>query len=326
MLTRTRGLIFLALATSCAQPVSWMTVRDPAEQAFSIDVPRGWKAQGGVLRKGPLDPRVQVDMTSPDGRIAMRVGDWAVPPFTVPGGQMERLGFTEGKVYAPGHPPTATIVARYRTGAEFAPVYARARFSKICQAFEPKSIKAVDPVFSAAREGPMTTTAGEAIYRCVQDGHEKMAYVYAETALYQANGMANWRMGSLLSFLAPKEQADATYRLIFQSAASFTENPQWHLMQARITAENAAAALKIFHQTLQETQARYQQWSSMARQGQSFSDVLNGHTLTVDPSTGQQREVWTGTGSTRWIDGLGNVMSSNLSPGTSFRALQDVGR
>jgi L-amino acid N-acyltransferase YncA len=103
--------------------------------------------------------------------------------------------------------------------------------------------------------------------------------------------------------------------------ASFTENPQWHLMQAQITAANAAAALRIFNQTLQETQARYEKWSSsMARQGQSFSDVLNGHTLTVDPSTGQQREVWTGTGSTRWIDGLGNVVSSNLSPGTSFRA------
>jgi len=197
----------------------------------------------------------------------------------------------------------------------------------MCQAFEAKSIKAVDPVFSAAREGPMTTTAGEAIYHCVQDGQEKMAYVYAETALYQANGVANWRMASLLSFLAPKDQANATYRLIFQSTASFTENPQWHLMQAQITAANAAAALRIFRLTLQETQARYEKWSSsMLRQQQNFSDVLNGHTLTVDPSTGQQREVWTGTGSTRWIDGLGNVVSSNLSPGTSFRALQDVGR
>jgi hypothetical protein len=98
-------------------------------------------------------------------------------------------------------------------------------------------------------------------------------------------------------------------------------------MQAQITAANAAAAQRIFNQTLQETQARYEKWSSaMLRQQQNFSDVLNGHTLTVDPSTGQQREVSTGTGSTRWIDGLGNVVSSNLSPGTSFRALQDVGR
>jgi len=193
MLTRTRGLILLALATSCAQPVSWMTVRDTVEQAFSIDVPRGWKAQGGLLRKGPLDPRVQIDMASPDGRIVMRVGDWAVPPFTVPTGQMERLGFTEGKVYAPGHPPTATIIARYRSGLDFAAFYARVRFAKTCQTFEPKSQKSIDPIFSPAREGAMTTTAGEAVYRCVQNGQEKMAYTYAESGLYQANG---WRTGT----------------------------------------------------------------------------------------------------------------------------------
>jgi hypothetical protein len=325
---RIQGLILLAMAGVWAQsPTSWTTVRDTQEQAFSIDVPRGWKAQGGLLRKGPLDPRVQVDMISPDGRIEMRVGDWGVPPFTVPGGQMERYGFTEGKVYAPGHPPTATIVARYRSGLDFAAFYARVRFAKMCQAFEPKSQKAINPIFSPAREGPMTTTAGEAVYRCVQNGQEKMAYTYAETGLYQANGMANWRVGYLLSFLAPKDQANATYKMIFQSAVSFTENPEWHLKQAQITAANAAAALRTFHMALQQTEARYQQWSAgMAKQGQSFSDVLNGTTLTVDPSTGQQREVWTGTGSTRWVDGLGNVVSSNLSPGTSFHALQDVSR
>jgi len=302
-------------------------VRDTQEQAFSIDVPRGWKVQGGLLRKGPLDPRAEVDMTSPDGRVNMRVGDWGLPPFTVPTGQMERFGFTEGKEYAPGHPPTATIVAHYRPGHDFADLYGQARFSKVCQTLEAKSLKTMAPVFSAPRDGPTTTTAGEAIYRCAGNGQEKVAYVYAETSLYQANGVANWRVSCVLSFLAPKDLAAATYKMVFQSAASFTENPQWDLQQARITAANAAAALKNFQMTLQQTQARYRQWSSsMMRQGQSFSDALNGQTLTVDPATGQKREVWTGTGSTRWIDGLGNVVSSNLSPGSSFRALQDVPR
>jgi hypothetical protein len=279
------------------------------------------------VRKGPLDPRAEVDMTSPDGRVNMRVGDWSVPPFTVPSGQMERLGFTEGKEYAPGHPPTATIVARYRNGQDFAAAYGGARFSKVCQTLEPKSLKPMDPIFNAAREGAMTTTAGEAIYRCARNGQEYVAYVYAETGLYQANGVANWHAASILSFVAPKDQAGTVYKMVFQSAASFTPNPQWQLRQDQITAANAAAALRTFHLTLQQTQARYEQWSkSMARQGQSFSDVLNGRTLTLDAATGQQREVWTGTGSTRWINGVGDAVSSNLSPGVSFRALQDVGR
>lgn len=327
MKTLTGGLVLLAISGAWAQSVSWVTMRDTQEQAFSADVPRGWKTQGGLLRKGPLDPRGEVDMTSPDGRINMRVGDWGIPPFTVPSGQMEQLGFTEGKVYAPGHPPTATIVARYRKGVQFADVYAQARFAKSCQVFEAKSLKPTNPVFSPAREGQTSTTAGEAVFRCVQNGQEKVAYVYAETSLFQMQGVANWHAAYLLSFLAPKDQAGDVYKMVFHSAASFTVNPQWQLRQAQITQANVAAALKSFHLEMQQTEARYQQWSaSMARQGQNFSDVLNGQTLTVDPQTGQKREVWTGTGSTRWINGLGDVVSSNLSPGSSFRALQDVAR
>lgn len=327
-MSRPQGFAFLAIAAAFAQqPVSWTTLRDATEQAFSIDVPKGWKAQGGLLRKGPLDPRVQVDMVSPDGRVSMSIGDWAVGPYAVPSGQMERFGFTEGKTYAPGHPPTATIVARYRTGEVFADVYGQARFSRVCAVLEPKSMKSMAPIFSPASEASTTTTAGEIVYRCVQNGQEKVAYVYAETSLYQANGVANWMMSSLETFLSSKDLAASAYKLVFQSASTFAENPQWHLRQAQITAANAAAALKSFNVTMQQTQARYQQWSSsMARQGQNFSDALNGRTLTVDPQTGQQREVWTGTGATRWIDGVGNVVSSNLSPGASFHALQDISR
>jgi len=327
MVRSTQTLILMAVSAAFAQPTSWTTVRDTQEGAFSVDVPRGWSAHGGLSRRGPLDPRVQVDMASPDGRVEMRLGDWGVPPFTVPGGMMERLGFTEGKVYAPGNPPTATIVARYRTGLDFASFYARVRFAKVCQTFEPKSQKSMDPVFSPVQEGPITTTAGEAVYRCVQNGQEKMAYTYAESGLYQANGVANWHVNCLLSFLAPKEQANAAYKMIFQSAASFSENPQWHLRQLQITADNAASTLRTYRVQMQQQQARFERWSSsMARQGQTFSDILNGQTLTRDPATGQQREVWTGTGSTRWVDGLGNVVSSNMSPGTSFHALQDISR
>jgi len=318
--------MFLAAAGALAQPGSWTTLQDTQERAFSVEVPQGWKAQGGMLRKGPLDPRVQIDMTSPDGRVSMRIGDFGIGRFTVPTQQMVRLGFTEGKPYSAGQPPTTTTVARYRSGHDFADLYGQARFSKMCQTLEPKSIKTEEPIFTAAHDGPSSTTAGEVVYRCVEDGQEKVAFVYVETSLYEMQGVGNWAAGYLLSFLAPKDRAAASYAMLFHSAASFTENPQWHLRQLQITAAQAAAAMSTFHRTLQETQARYERWSaSMTRQGQNFSDALAGRTLTVDPSTGQQREVWTGTGATRWIDPLGTAASSTLSPGSSFRALQDTG-
>jgi hypothetical protein len=327
MTARTRGLLLLAMGGAWAQQTtSWTTVRDTREQAFSVETPRGWKVQGGLLRKGPLDPRAQVDMVSPDGRVNMRIGDWGVPRFTVPTRQMQQLGLTEGKEYRSGQPPTTTIVGRYRSGHEFADLYGQARFKNLCQVLEPKAIKSVDPIFTAAHDGPMTATAGEVMYRCVQGGREMAAYVYAETSLYQMQGAAVWSTGYLLSFLAPKELAASTYTMLFQSAASFSINSQWEMRQEQVNAAQAAAAMRNFQRTIQDTQGRYRQWSSsLTRQAQNFSDALAGRTLTMDPVSGQTREVWTGTGATRWIDPLGNVTSSTLSPGSSFRGLQDVG-
>jgi hypothetical protein len=65
--------------------VSWVTVRDPREQAFSVQVPQGWKTYGGMFRYGPVDVRPVVDTTSPDGTVNLRVGDATVPPYVVPG-------------------------------------------------------------------------------------------------------------------------------------------------------------------------------------------------------------------------------------------------
>jgi hypothetical protein len=242
-----------------------------------LEAPLGWKAQGGLLRKGPLDPRVQIDLTSPDGRATMRIGDLGIGRFTVPTQQMVRLGFTEGKPYPAGQPPTTTIMARYRSGHDFADLYGQARFSKMCRTLEPKSIKAEDPIFTAAHDGPSSTTAGEAVYRCVADGQEKVAFVYAETSLYEMQGVANWATGYLLSFVAPKDRAAATYTLLFHPARSFTENPQWHLRQLQITAAQAAAAMATFHRTLQETQARYERWSAnMTREGAELQRRAGG--------------------------------------------------
>jgi hypothetical protein len=272
------------------------------------------------LRKGPLDPRAQVDVVSPDGRVSMRIGDWGVPRFTVPSGSPQQSGFTEGQEYSSGQPPTTTVVEHYLSGHEFADLYGRGRFRKLCSALEPKVLESLDPIFTAARNGPMTATAGEAIYRCVQGGQEKLAYVYAETSLFQMRGAGVWSTGYLLSFLAPKDRAASTYRTLFQSAASFAINPQWEMWQEQVNAAQAAAALRNFERTVEDTEARYREWaSSMVRQAQEFDDALAGQTLTLDPVTGQPRALWTGTGAARWIDPAGNIVSPALSPGSSFR-------
>ena len=65
---------------------SWTTFTDPYEHAFTVEVPRGWKAVGGVVRKdpNPLWPRLVLRVLSPDRRTLIAVGDPDSVPYTAP--------------------------------------------------------------------------------------------------------------------------------------------------------------------------------------------------------------------------------------------------
>src|SRR6185295_20090007 len=57
---------------------------DPKENAFSTEVPRGWKSSGGLFRFASVDTRGAVAATSPEGDIRVSAGDADLPPYTVP--------------------------------------------------------------------------------------------------------------------------------------------------------------------------------------------------------------------------------------------------
>ena len=64
--------------------VSWTTFTDPYENAFTIDVPRGWKVAGGVYRKIPLWGSLVLRVLSPDRRTLIAVGDPDSVPYVAP--------------------------------------------------------------------------------------------------------------------------------------------------------------------------------------------------------------------------------------------------
>ena len=123
-------LVILLIATGCGNQSSthgkavadggpqqsnmWQRYEDPLEKAFTLDVPSGWTIKGGMFRLGYSDHRAMVDMTSPDGKINIRLGDLAIPTYFLPN-QFHH----EGEVYDLGAQAQGRV-ARYRTGQEFA--------------------------------------------------------------------------------------------------------------------------------------------------------------------------------------------------------------
>jgi hypothetical protein len=135
----------LCLASSllgdASSNLTWKEFQDPSEQAFALDVPEGWVVRGGLFRLGYSDARPMVDIQSADGRTEVRIGDVAIPSYFVP----NQIHSKEGDVYDLGQ-QAQLIVATYRSGADYARLYALARFTSVCKTLAPQSVDSETPV------------------------------------------------------------------------------------------------------------------------------------------------------------------------------------
>jgi hypothetical protein len=296
----------------------WTQFLDPPEHAFTMQVPRGWKVVGGLYRFGPLDPRVMVDMISPDGKTNLRVGDANVPPFATLSQTMLSLGWREGRPYSPNG-VAQEVVANYRPGWVFADLYGQARFSRLCSNLKLKQMDQAPPIH---RDTGAQTTAGEVVYTCDGPGGPMAAYVFAETQLTRMQSVGTWYITSLFSFVAPQDHAVQAMKTILHSVSNSEVSQEWEAMQIRLSGQAAGRAMDIFKATMAQEHARYQQQGEKFQtQTEGFSRALRGVDLTTDTVDGKQREVWAGTGGTHWINPTGTVVTQPLSPGSSFRPL-----
>jgi hypothetical protein len=316
-----------------ASNLNWTKFEDPTEHAFTLDVPEGWVVKGGLFRLGYSDTRPMVNIRSPDGRTEVRIGDVAIPSYFVP----DRLHSREGDVYDLGQ-QAQMIVARYRPGADYARLYALARFTGVCKTLSPQTVDSQTPVVEYIQQqvAPAQSSAGQVAYSCDSGPQGRMGYAYAKTALFQ--GL--WQVTALGSFLAPTNQADLARAVLRRATQSFHLLPAWVQYQAGMDAQGVqyqrARQQQRMAQLSQQVQAFESQMSAMrsqvsafqrrqaaqAAQVTSWGNTLTGLTPTTDPLNGATRNVWTGPNSGYWMDGLGNVVNANASPGAGWRSLQ----
>lgn len=316
-----------------AANVSWIQFQDPMEKAFALDVPQGWTAKGGLFRLGYSDERPMVDLQSPDGSIEIRLGDVSIPSYTVPNQYHTR----EGEVYDLGA-QARLIVARYRTGPEFAVLYSHARFGSACHNPQPDAQDAgfTVPDYLPQEQTGAQSSGGQIAYRCDTQGGARVMFAYAKTALSQGI----WQVPTMVSFVAPPDKAATARAIALHCVGSLKVSPAWLEYQKRMDAEGLQYQKMRQAGRIQELQAQVQQFearmqamqnqvnafeqhqAAQAAQVNSFTNVLNGITPTTDPLTGEQRDVWTGPNANYWVNGAGQVVNSTNAPAAGWRQIQ----
>lgn len=225
-----------------APSVSWARFTDPAEGAFSIDVPTGWRVLGGTVRKSPIEIPMGVQATSPDGAITIFYGDPNIPIYSVPSGMtaMARLG--PGAVYNMGN-GVSTVIMPYMDGRTFAAQWGAVRVAAACGSpklmgsrARPDSSQGLDTAY--AQGGVRTSVnAGEASFACNLGGQEGGGYVFAATELVQTPSSQIWDVKYVVGAIAPAGRAAEAYAILAHMAQSFTINRAWMGQQQNIGAQ-----------------------------------------------------------------------------------------
>jgi hypothetical protein len=311
--------------------IQWVRFQDPREQAFSVEVPSGWKTEGGLFRVSAIDVRAALQTQSPDGQIRINAGDANLPIFSEPTPQGIALGFPEGSWYTPG-PGGTMLVRRYFTGRAFLLEYLSSTIAQQCSGLQitqqrdrPDLVNNINAVYAQYNTGmTFTLDAGEAAFQCQQGQVE--GYYLAATKRTQAYSTGIWNVEYLYGFLASQEKAGKANQILGHIVNSSQLNPEWLRMQQGITA-NVSAITARTNQEISEiiSSSYWQQQKTYDELSRRRSNANLGVQDVVDPVTGQEYKVESGS-NYYWVDQRGTIVGTDINarPTIDFRELTQL--
>ncbi|MHB8462387.1 MAG: hypothetical protein ACYDA1_07050 [Vulcanimicrobiaceae bacterium] len=309
--------------------LSYSTVRDSNEGAFTVELPRGWRTVAHLNRVTQLDIRPGYFASASDGSM-IASGDSSLPYFTEPNAGTRMAGMRIGSPY---HlPGVTTVVEPYIPGLIFARNYVTSRFSKACSnlsitssANDDASMTAVNQTYR--RYGlPVTVTAGEVHFVCSRNGKPMKGYLFAGTQYVSMNGTAIWNVQYLLAYLAPASSAARAEVALRHAAATYRFDQSWSQRngQAMVAESKAASASQAQIAAIIDSHQgpTFSTGTGTTGGNDSFDDAIRGVQHVTDPLSGDAYTI-SNRYEYNWIDHSGNIVGTDTSasPGVEFRGL-----
>jgi hypothetical protein len=317
-------------AGTTAAMTSYVPFRDPAEGAWSLEVPEGWTARGGVRRGAPIDVRHGFEAVSPDGGARIFSGDDRIPTYALPTAISRFQGFVEGSPCSPGGGVQEEIRS-YMPGQQFAEFYVRNYLAPRCGAItitESRNRPEIAQIANAPlqRAGSLRrASVGQVTVSCqAPDGRRLEGMCLART---DVAGVASpggiWTVPSLFGYLATAAELPAAREATAHMLSSFRVNPDWVKMQLGVTSDASIATAEAARFTSEIVAAvSGRREASMDELARRRANATLGVEDLTDPVTGRHFRVESGA-NYYWVDPAGNIAgtSTATAPAIDFREL-----
>jgi hypothetical protein len=324
-----------AAGSAAAGQLEFVKYTDPYESSFTVEVPRGWKTEGGLKRFAPTEVRAQIVTTSPEGDVMVSSGDFEIPTFCEPTQLGMSLGFTEGKWYAPGG-TVKMMIRRYVPGLAMAKEYVGTKvrgltsLELVSERERPDLVQVLNRQYQATAVPGSTifATAGEVAFKGKADDTVCVGSYFLGTTrtVYQAPGIEAirmWNVTLLNGYVATEKKAGLARQVLDRLVRSPETNPEWARMQQGITAES----VRIQHDAQEDisrtiTDSYWKRSASDTELSRRRSNATLGVEDVVDQASGRQWKVESGS-NYYWLDPQGTIVGTNTygAPTTDFREL-----
>lgn len=233
------------------EQVHWAPYAEPTEHAFTVELPVGWPAQGGLKRLSTGEVRPWLRASAPDGSAEIFIGDPELPDFTPPTSALAAAGLTEGKSYMPGEGRALTL-SPFHDGQTFAAEWGRGKIGAHCDQViaaggqsQPGAASALETAMGG-HSAQIVWTAGETRFNCIYRGQPATAWVYAATALDSRGPFQVWDARAVGGFIAWPDHRGLAGTAFSHAARSFAPDADWLKRQPGWSGDRLRASPKIF--------------------------------------------------------------------------------
>jgi hypothetical protein len=272
-----------AAAPSPRPNLRYTQVVDSAQNAFSLEMPQGWRNQAQMVQPDVTDLRPEIVSQSPQGDATVSIGDRNVGGFLAPNQTMMSLGNQEGQMTG------GKIILRYLPGAQFGVWWLPRKFSGLrvlSQRDRPDYAKKwmeAQYRFGNPNRGQMHSGEIEFEWR----GQTGFALITTEVLANQVATL--WYAKELIAVVAAPQQVPAAYQAIGHMLGTIRYNPRWVMETMRITAEAAQRQLEYIRYSAQlQQQTLNYRWEILDRQQRVRGDLIRNQVRLRDPDTGEE--------------------------------------
>src|ERR1700738_3225631 len=300
------------LSAPPATASGYVTIADPIEKAFTVEVPAGWRSEAGLARRAALQINPYVRSLSPDKMIYLLIGEPTMPGFTPPSQMGNAIGYREGKFYDSGLGGLA-LVLHYLPGATFARYYGESALPGLCPNFKFAGMRD-RPDLARKAEALLPTPipsrydGGEASFTCVHNKQQMDVHVEAATRTTRDGIM--WNVLLLQGYIAPKDRAGEAKATLYHVLDSIKFTAAWIQMQNNLSQQAAESLNRRMQDIFRQQQSFMQKLNSVDENFESMDEIINGVSTYHDAATGNNYSL-NNTNPYKWIDpGTGRIIST----------------